>query len=306
MTTLSDLDFVPQTFRDYVQQDLMKRSRFFNSGAVVPNDLVFPDYGSTVTVPAWDGLGGDAEVLSDSSALTLNNLDSSSQVAPIMQRGKLYGHNDLVASFTGSDPMGALGQKIGSFWQRDHDAAAVNAMVGAAEGIDSGADTVINDMATAAIDIEGIIDARALFGEYQRDAGLILVLTPADYAKLNKDDVVDALPGSGVEPLEVINGMPVIVSSTLPANTAALVRQGAFFYSDGTSPEQMLEEDRDIAAGTFKYSTRMRYVIHPVGAKWVGTPAGATATNAELATAGNWEVAEDALRFGVRLIKHSA
>lgn len=305
MTTLADLAFVPETFRDYVQQDLMKRSAFFNSGAVVPNDLVFPDYGSTVTVPAWDGLGGEAEVLSDSTPLNLNNLDSSSQVAPIMQRGKLYGHNDLVASFTSSDPMGALGQKVGSFWQRDHDAVAVNAMVGAAEGIQAGGADVIQDMTTNPIDINGIIDARALFGEYQRE-GLLIVLTSADFAKLQKDDVVDLIPGSQTDVISVINEMPVLISDTLPDNTAALVRPGAFFYSDGSDPAQMLEQDRDIAAGTVKYSTRMRYVVHPIGAKWVGTPAGATATNAELATAGNWELAEDVLRFGARLITHSA
>ena len=33
-----------------------------------------------------------------------------------------------------------------------------------------------------------------------------------------------------------------------------------------------------------------RFAIHPNGAKWVGTPSGESPTNAELATAANWNL----------------
>jgi len=33
---------------------------------------------------------------------------------------------------------------------------------------------------------------------------------------------------------------------------------------------------------------RRRFVLHPRGVKWVGSPAGSSATNAELATGTNW------------------
>jgi hypothetical protein len=46
------------------------------------------------------------------------------------------------------------------------------------------------------------------------------------------------------------------------------------------------------------------YIFHPVGASFTGTPAGDTATNAELATTGNWALGFDAKNIPLAAIKH--
>ena len=45
---------------------------------------------------------------------------------------------------------------------------------------------------------------------------------------------------------------------------------------------------------------RIRYTLHPNGMKWKGTPASDTASNAELAVHGNWELKfQTANRVGI-------
>lgn len=300
-TKLSDLAFVPETFQDYVHVDLMKRSAFFRSGAVVDSNIVFPQYGSTVTVPAWDGLDGDAEVESDGSEYNLEKIKSIAQVAPILQRGKRYGAHDLARTFTDSDPLGAFAAKVASFWARDCDKALVAAALGSAEGIENTYNGEIINTTSADIDVEALIDTRALFGEYQRD-GLILVVNSDAYATLQKDDVVDAIP-SETGLIYTVNEMQVIISDTITDDRALLVRPGAFLFSDGTDPELAVEYHRDAPASVSEYILRKRYTIAPVAAEWKGSPAGATATNTELDTAANWDLAgSDTLRYGVRVL----
>jgi hypothetical protein len=49
--------------------------------------------------------------------------------------------------------------------------------------------------------------------------------------------------------------------------------------------------DGDAAKNNIALYDRTRFLMHVVGTKWKGSPAGQSATNAELATAGNWELA---------------
>lgn len=312
MTDLTDLVFEPQTFRDYVQADVRKQSRFYQSGAVVESELVVPNYGRTVTVPAWNGLGGEAEVLNDTAGLTPTALTTSAQVAPILERGKLYSYNDLVATMTGSDPFGALASKLASFWAREMDRALVNSALGAAGGIDAdNVGSVIEDGSGAAISASAIIQARSLFGEYQ-DEEVFMVVHPRTYAAIQEADLTDLIPDSQGQPIVTFQGMPVIISSTIPVTSGSpdttstlLVRPGAFLEAMDDRPERMFEQDRDIVTGNNRFSTRSRFVIHPVGAAFDGSPAGDTASNAELAGAGNWGLgAEDENHFGVRVLTH--
>jgi hypothetical protein len=50
-----------------------------------------------------------------------------------------------------------------------------------------------------------------------------------------------------------------------------------------------LQLDRQFATNTTNIFDRSRYLIHVNGTKFIGTPAGQSATNAELATLANWQ-----------------
>lgn len=301
---LADLNFVPETFADYVHRGILKRSNFVQSGAVVADSTIVPAQGSTVTLPYWGGLSGDAEVLSDSAPLSRNNVANFAEVAPILERGKMFSYNDLVANFTGSDPMGAVGDKVAAYWTQQLDATTVAALVGAMTGANNAGD-IVTDAATADIDVNAIIDARASFGEYLTD-GMAIVLNPVAVAKLTKDDVVDAqYVGTQNTVVKSVLEMPVILSNTIGAGQAMIVRPGACRYADGSNPAHVLEADRDIAAGANDVATRQRWAVAVAGASFTGNPAASTASNAELANALNWAAIESPLRLGARLITYT-
>ena len=65
----------------------------------------------------------------------------------------------------------------------------------------------------------------------------------------------------------------------------------------------LTETDRDSLASNDILVNRRAFVIHPNGMKWKGSPAGATATNAELATGTNWERVSDIKNMGIVMLK---
>lgn len=302
-TYLTDMGFIPETFKNYVDGEVYKKSSFLASPAVVDAQVdLAPIYGSTVTLPAWNALSGEDDVAS-ASAPTINALSSSFQVAPILNRRKVYGVNDLVTYFSGSDPFRNIGTKFGEFWAQKMDEVLVASCLGAAAGIDAlAAGSVINDIsggtgAAAVISANSLIDTEALMGEYMNDLAM-LVVHPSVLAVLRKQNLIlpQALSTSdGTKVFNYYGDLLVVTSNTAGMSAGGgvynsiVVAKGAFGHADGTNPAHLLEHFREIAAGD-QFASSRRYVLHPMGAKFTGTPAGATATNAELATAGNWSL----------------
>ena len=313
-TYLTDLAFVHETFKDYVDGEVAKQSNFLNSAAVVSANVLMPEYGSTVTLPSWDGFSGSADV-KGSAAPATNAVSTSAQIAPILDRVKKYGSNDLVSAFTGSDPFGNLGAKFGKYWANQLDESLVSIALGAAGGVDAlSAGSVVNDItggtgSAAVISASAIIDTQALMGEHAADLQL-MVVHPLVLAALRKQNLITTMQDyQSMKFFDYYGNLRIVSSSTAGLDAGSgvyntlIVASGAFGYADGTNPRYVLETFRDIGYADTVASSK-RYVMHPMGAKWTGTPAGATATNAELKTAGNWTLGLDSVElFKVRVLK---
>lgn len=314
-TYLTDLGFVPETFKAYVDGEVAKKSNFLQSEAVVDAAVdLAPIFGKTVTLPSWDGLSGSDE-LHSASAPNVNALSTSEEVAPILMRRKVFGSNDLVSAFTASNPFQNIGNKFAQYWAQRMDEVLVKSALGAAAGIDAlDAGSIINDIsaetgAAAVISASAIIDTQALGGEHFGDYKMI-VMHSQTLAALRKQNLITNVPNSdGTKVFAYYGDCRVVVSDTAGMDAGSgvyntlLVAPGAFGYADGTNPLHVLEADREIAHADVVGTTK-RYVMHPRGAKFIGTPAGATASNAELATAGNWTLGvSDPQLFGIRVIK---
>lgn len=315
-TYLTDLGFVPETFKLYVDGQLLKKSDFLGSGAVVDAQVdLDPQFGKTVTLPSYDPLSG-ADELHSATAPTVNSLSTSEEVAPILNRRKVYGSNDLVAYFTGVDPFRNAGNKFAEYWAQRMDEVLVQSALGAAAGIDSlSAGSVILDIsgktgAAAVISADAIIDVQSLMGENASDLEFI-VMHPKALAALRKQNLVVQIPNAeGTKVFNYYGDLRIVVSETAGMDAGSgvynsfIVGRGAFGYADGTKAQHVLEYDRQISHADV-YGSMRRYVIHPYGAKFTGSPAGATASNAELGTAGNWTLgAYNAKGFKVRVLKH--
>ena len=117
MAVLSSDIIVPEVFTPYVIEQTTARDSFLASGVVAPMaELNATEGGDFVNVPFFSAnLSGDFEVLSDSSSLTPGKISTDKQVGVILHRGRAFESRDLAALAAGSDPMAAIGQKIGAY-----------------------------------------------------------------------------------------------------------------------------------------------------------------------------------------------
>ncbi|CAI3212891.1 putative phage coat protein (fragment) [Clostridium neonatale] len=96
----------------------------------------------------------------------------------------------------------------------------------------------------------------------------------------------------------------VIIDDSCPTSageyTTYLFGEGAIGLGNGGAPVPT-ETDRDSLAGDDILINRKHYILHPRGVKWIGSAAGSSPTNAELATGTNWSrVYEDK---AIRMVK---
>lgn len=87
--------------------------------------------------------------------------------------------------------------------------------------------------------------------------------------------------------------------------TTYLFAKGSIGRGEGT-PVSLTptETDRDSLAGEDFLINRRAFVLHPMGIKWIGTPAGVTPSNTELATGTNWQRVYEDKNIGLVAIKH--
>mgnify|MGYP003123311226 FL=1 len=117
MAVLRSDVIIPEVFTPYVIQQTTLRDSFLASGVVAPMaELNATEGGDFVNIPFFSAdLQGDFEVLSDSSSLVPGKIGSDKQVGVILHRGRAFESRDLAALAAGSDPMAAIGQKVGAY-----------------------------------------------------------------------------------------------------------------------------------------------------------------------------------------------
>ena len=310
-TVISDLAIVPTTFLEYVNKLILQKSALIQSGVMANVPTFIPPKGKTTNAPAYLGFTGVDEVISDTAPLTVNSVGSTNAVSVINFRGKSFGANDMVGILAGQDPLGLLANKYADFWVRNLNAVALNTLAGSALGQEADhAGLIINDQALAVITSDMVLDTLQLMGEYANELTHV-VMHSAVRTKLQKlDKLTVGVPGSANSGIETYEGRIVVVDDTnVPAvgvYTTYFCAAGALAYSDGSDPAKFIELDRDILQGDDITTSRKRFIVHPMGTTFDGTPAGVSPTNAELAAVGSWsaeDTAEDK-RYPVRVLKH--
>jgi len=305
ITRIADI-IQPEVFDPYVIQTTMEKSALINSGIVV-NDSHFDDLASgpntLINMPFFNDLTGDDEVIGDTGSLTPGNIGSDKDVAIKHVRGRAWGANGLSSLLSGDDPLGAIASLVADYWARRMQAVLLSTLTGvfgAASMADSFHDISVTSGATASNLISGatFIDASQKMGD-AKDLLTGVIMHSAVEAYLAKNDLIDYVQDSKqLMEIPFFMGKRVIVDDGMPYNTstgectAYLFGSGAVALGNGSHPRIIATEtDRDTLAssGEDYLISRKIFLLHPRGVKWKGTPAGTFPTNAELATATNWE-----------------
>ena len=330
MATLRSDVIIPEIFTPYVIEQSTQRNQFLASGVAQPMaELNATEGGDFVNVPFWKAnLSGDLEVLTDSTSLTPGKITADKQVGVILHRGRAFEARDLAALAAGSDPMAAIGAKVGEYVANQQQAdlyKCLEGVFGALTGSDSPAfDALRFDTSGAtALGPRQVAKARAILGD-QGDKLTAVAMHSACYYDLVERKAIDyvtntearlSTPATGASTINAVGGsiaaaygdvrvptymgLNVIVSDDI---TNSGGNYACYFFTAGAvaTGEQAAmrtETDRDILAKSDAMSLDMHYIYHPVGAKWAVTTT--NPTRAQLATVGNWSKVYETKNIGI-------
>lgn len=325
-TKLSDI-IVPSVFAPYAIEKTTELSELIAAGIAGRDpefDKIASGGGKTADLPYWKDLTGDSEVLSDSDGMTVDKISAGQDTCAINNRGKLWGANVLTKLISGDDPVAQLLFFVGGFWARDTQRIMLKILDGLFGTSGVLATThrlniysdVVSGSITDAMRLTGetFIDGLQKLGDANQKLTSVAMHSDVE-ALLKKRDLIDFLPDSEGKPrLRIFQGRRVIVDDNCPkvsgtnspAYTTYLFGEGAFAWGDGViDAEDAVETDRDIANSDSLLANRRRFILHPRGVRWTGTPVGASPSNAEFGTVGNWQKCYSDKNIRIVAIKHN-
>ena len=332
MAVLRSDIIIPEVFTPYVIEQTTARDAFLASGVVAPMaELNATEGGDFVNVPFFSAnLSGDFEVLSDSSSLTPGKISTDKQVGVILHRGRAFESRDLAALAAGSDPMAAIGQKIGAYIanQRQKDLLAcldgvfgsINNNSNSSAFFDLCIDSESGDTPTT-LSPRHVAKAKSILGD-QGDKLTAVCMHSKVYYDLVERKMVDYVLASdgnggsatasggtiapaygGDNTVPTYCGLSVIVSDDVSTTgSGSSTEYSTYFFTTGAvaSGEQAgltTETDRDILAKSDAMAIDLHYTYHPVGSKWAVTTT--NPTRSQLATVGNWSKVYETKNIGI-------
>jgi len=306
---------IPEVFTGYTAEQSIYNSRLFLSTVVEMNPAIsglLAGGGETYKLPFWGDVSGTSGAIpSETVAATVNNLAAKNQSFRKQTRNKAWGSNDLVAVFAGDDPILQLQNMVVDYWSQAFDQVAIKSAVGViANNIAADTGDLVNDIsggvgAAAVFSSDAVIDTQAKLGENgtvgrgDLNGGdfVAIAVHPAVYALMRKQNAIDFVAiGDQPRPTAFYMGMQVIVDRNLPVDTGVydsyIFKAGALQYGLSTVGYLPTEIDRTASTGfgIDTLYTRRTFGIHPVGFSWLeDTVTGVSPSDAELATAANWD-----------------
>ena len=338
VTSIADL-WVPDVWIPGVTEKMRNLPSILNSGVLVQTEemnRLASGAGATVNIPFYkDVTDDDDELQVEDAEPTPGKLTSAKQVAPVLNRVKPYSASALSAAVSGSDPVGEIlsqlgrgrlkrRQKVLIALLRGAFGTAAGAAINAAAALsacrveaadETGADATSEQLISSSL----LIDALALLGELQEDVrdGAMLCHPDIRAALLEQDENSFERKSEGAFTIERYKGIPIFVSNAL---RRAGVTSG-FVYDTyviargvvGFGEKPQLGDVIDVASLQYDESKgknnatvydRIRFLMQLNGMKWIGAPAGQSASNAELQAAANWQLSfQSADRVGAVCVR---
>lgn len=316
-TTFTDLSAQSEVYAAYMEAMLPEKMVMVQSGVATINGVgidLGAMRGKTVAVPRYEELSGDEQVLAAATNLTINPIGTYKDVGVVCARGKAWGAEDFAAILAGADPMREISRQSSNYWGRKFDTALIKVASGALAACGA---THQLDKSGANFDFTFIIEAADKLSDNQDELSII-GLHGRTYSLAQKLGLVTyptVVPAPGAGPYVLAGGFigrrRVVVSDQFPV--AANV-YSTFLFGSGAmtlvyQKALKLEAERQalLAGGTDILVTTAHFIPHLYEVAWQGMPAGATPTNTELATSGNWtKVADNDKNIRAVEIKHLA
>lgn len=327
ITTIADMQIVPEKFSQYVTERTTELNTMVKSGIATPDDRVAqlinaaPEGGRFIQLPIWNALDGEDDVFGEDD-VSIGNITSKEERATLLMRQRAWGSTDLARVLGGADPMGAVAQLIADWRNTREQKIYLSILKGIFDKSNGALKDHINDISTltekaACISDAATLDTKQLLGDHYGSLGMVFMHS-AVYTYLQKQGMITRNPifdpsQSAVE-MERYLGYTIKVDDGMPVNEGVydtyFLGKGAFIRQDGT-PQGFIgtETDRDKIGAKNYLINRWCQIIHPRGISWTsnGTytnTANKYPANVDLEKAENWELVADHKKIAMACLRH--
>ena len=330
ITTIADMQIVPEKFTSYVTERTTEKSAMVNAGIASGDPIVeqlingTPRGGRFITIPAWQPL--DASVEEDvfgEDEVSVGGITTSDSRATLLMRQKAWGDTDLAHVLGGADPMAAIINQMAD-WRNQREQKIYLAILKAILDKDNGAlKAHVNDISTGSGDAAFIsagstLDTKQALGDAYDKLGMVFMHS-AVYTYLQKQGLITRNPifdpsQSQVE-MERYMGYNIVVDDGMPVADGVyetyILGQNAFIRQDG-NPAGFVgtETDRDKFSAKNYLINRWCQVIHPRGFGWVPDETKELLSgkkfpnNADLGLAANWRLTTHHKNVPIACLRH--
>jgi hypothetical protein len=322
-TRLTDIIQHPKEFLSTVDQKLTDLSVMRKAGVIV-NDAALAERaagaGKITSIPFYNPLTqNESAVGSDDPAVYLaaDKIGQGEQIAARHFRNRAWSSADLVAQLGSDDPMDAIARRLAEFWAQDEERMVIAVLNGllannaaVTDSYHTQNDMVSNSAGTGNLSLDMLIDAVATMG----DAGNVLdtlLIHSTVYRNLQKGQANAFVPKAATDiGFATYGGYKLVVTDLMPKNgsvyTSAVVSSGVVL--NGSAPAKnpvavVRDELAGNGSGIETLVNRRQFVMHPNGYQFIASPAGASATNTELAAAATWQRAYNRKNIPLAFIK---
>ena len=316
-TKVADV-IVPEVFNPYVIERTAELSALVQSGIVETSpelDKLASGGGRLISMPYWQDLAGEDELLSDTRDLTPAKIKAGQDQAVLLMRGRAWAATDLAKALSGDDPMGAIANLVAEYWARRRQATLLAILQGVFAASDDSMEDNTHDISDDADEstwtAETFIDASYRLGDAESKLTGVMVHS-ATLASLRKQDLIEFAPDSEGKPtIPTYMGKRVIVDDKAPvANgvyTSYLFGQGAIGLGNAMPPVAT-EVGRNQLGGVDYLINRQHFLLHPRGVAWTDAVVTQTTpknpSNTDLANGANWERVYEAKNVRIVAFKH--
>jgi hypothetical protein len=308
--------YEPTTFNQVMQEQAVELNAFVQSGVLLTSPQLTSMAavgGRTGELPFYQGLANDEPNYSTDDPASDSvpaKIGDGIQTWRLAAMNKSWSTMDLSRELALADPLGAITNRIGFYWQTALSRRLIKSALGVL------ADNVANDsgdmrysIATDAagaittaelVSNDAIIAAAGTMGDHAAKLSVIAMHSVV-YQRLQSQNLITFIPFSDqTTRIPTYLGYRVVVDDAMPAvagtnritYTTILFSEGAFAHGIGAPPVPS-ELERKAASGDGGgqdiIHTRQTHIVHPVGFTFTSSSvSGVSPTEAELATAANW------------------
>ena len=321
ITSIADMQIVPNKFTEYALQRTTEKSALVRSGITVADPRVgqlingTPKGGNLIQMPFYNPLTGEDEVFGEEE-VGVEGITTGSEYATLLVRQKAWGDTDLSKVFGGSDPMAAIGDLVADWWVIREQAmmmSILNGLFGTEGALKAHLLDVSAESTQNVIDVDTTLTAKQLMGDAADKLGVVFMHS-ATYTSLQKKQQITTEYSSDLKvKIDYYLGYEVIVDDGMPVTGGVydtyFIGKGAISRNDGMPSGLVgVETDRDKFTASNYLINRRALVLHPLGVSWnaqaVPSDGKKYMSNADLATAANWQLVVDHKKVPIVCLRH--